>query len=104
MDALQLASGDVQIARPLRSAGEHNRIELALQFLDRDVLAHLGAGNEFHALGRHLFQAAINEVLFQLELRNAITQQATDAVGLFVDHYGVSGAAQLLGRGQSCGT
>ena len=93
MDPFQLASGDVEIARLLCASGKHNRIEVMPQILDGDIFAHLRAGNEFHALGGHLFQAAIDEVLLQLELRNAIAQQAADAVRFFVDGDGVSGAA-----------
>src|SRR5208337_3111883 len=103
MDSFQLASGDIQIARLLGSAGEHSRIEIAEQILYRDILAYLRAGNEFHALGGHLFQAAINDVLLHLELGDAIAQQPANAVRFFVNHHGVSGAAQLLGRGQSRG-
>ena len=58
----KIASGDVQIARMLGASGEHNRVELAAQIFDRNILADLGAGNKFHALSRHLFQAAINDV------------------------------------------
>ena len=42
-------------------------------------------------------------MLLHLELGDAITQQPTDAVCFFVDHYGVTHAAQLLSRSQSCG-
>src|SRR6266852_946909 len=41
-------------------------------------------------------------MFLELELGDAITQQSPDAVCFFVDHYGVSHPAQLLGRGQSC--
>ncbi len=104
MDPFQLASRDVEIAGLLGSAGEHNRIEVTSQIFDGNIFAHLGAGHEFHALGGHLFQAAIDEVLLQLELRNAIAQQTADAVRFFVNGDGVSRAAKLLGRGQSRGS
>jgi len=33
------------------------------QIFYRDILAHLRSGNEFHTLGGHLFQAAIDDFL-----------------------------------------
>src|ERR1035437_7651598 len=103
MDSLQLSSRDVQIARLLGSAGEHSRVELPEQILDRDIPAHLRASNEFHALSGHLLQAAIDDVLFHLEFGDPVAQYPPVAVRFFVDRYGVSRAAQLLGRGQSSG-
>src|SRR3546814_3174353 len=41
--------------------------------------------------------------LFRLEVGNAITQQAADAVVLFAYGYRVAGARQLLGEGQAGG-
>ena len=93
MDSLQFAAGNVQIARMLGSAGEDDRIEVARKSSTANILAYFGVGNELHAFGRHLFQAAIDDVLLQFELRNTVTQQAADAVGFFVDGYGVAGAA-----------
>ena len=43
-----------------------------------DVRARL----ELDALLRHLLQAAVEVVLLQLEIGNAVAQQAADAVGL----------------------
>ena len=46
--------------------------------------------------GAHLLQAAVDEVLLHLEIRNAVAQQAADAVVLFEDRDVVAGARQLL--------
>ena len=93
MDSFQLTSGNFEIARPLRSAGQHNRIKFALQILDCNVLANVRTGDEFHALSGHLFHAAIDDVLLHLELGDTVAQQTADAVGFFVNHHGVSRAA-----------
>ena len=53
-------------------------------------------GDELHALGRHLFEAAIDDVLLQLELRDAIAKESADAVRLFIDRDRMASAAQLL--------
>ena len=65
-------------------------------------LADLGVGDKFHALGGHLLEAAIDDVLLQLEFGDAVAEQSADAVGFFVDRDRVAGAAQLLRCRQSC--
>ena len=57
---------------------------------------------EGDALGAHLLEAAVEDVLLQLEVGNAVAQQAADAVVLLEDGDGVAGAAQLLRGGQAC--
>src|ERR1039458_7444479 len=56
----------------------------------------MGVGHKGDALGAHLLDAAVDDVLFQLEVWNAVAQQAADAVGLLIDGNRVYGAAQLL--------
>ena len=61
---------------------EQQGVELAAQLVDRDVLPDVRVGDEAHALGFHLLHAAVDEVLLHLEIRNAVAQQAADAVVL----------------------
>ena len=61
-------------------------------------------GEEGDALGAHLLETAIDDVLFELEVGNAVAQQAADAVVLFVDGDGVAGATELLRGGKTGGT
>ena len=63
----------------------------------------LHARLELDALGRHLLQAAVDDPLFQLEVGDAVAQQAADAVVLLEDHHLVAGAGKLLGGGQPGG-
>ena len=74
MNPLQLASRNVEIARLFSPACEYDGIEVAPQILDGNILSNFRAGNELHAFGRHLLQAAIDDVFLQLELRNAVAQ------------------------------
>jgi hypothetical protein len=60
-------------------------------------------GDEGDAFGAHLLDAAIEDVLFKLEVGNAVAQQAADAVVLLIHGDGVAGAAQLLRGGQAAG-
>ena len=45
--------------------------------------------------------AAVDQVLFHLEVGNAVAQQAADAVGLLEQRRRMAGARQLLGAGQA---
>ena len=102
VNTLQFASRNVQIPGLFRAAGKQNRVEVALKIFNRHIFADVRAGDKCHAFRLHLFQAAIENRLFQLEVRNSIAQQSADAVGLLEDRHRVSGATQLLRSGQSC--
>ena len=96
----ELAAGNLEIARPGRPAAEHDCIELAPQAGHRQVDADLDAGPELDAFLRHQRQPAIDEALFELELGNAVTQQAADAVGPLEDGHVMPGLIQLVGGGE----
>ena len=85
VDAVQLAAGNVQIARMLGAAGQQNGVELRAKVFHRDVAADVRVGPEHDAFRYHLLQAAVQELLFQLEIGNAVAQQAAGAVRLFED-------------------
>src|ERR1051326_8256884 len=74
MNSLQLAAGNFEIARSFGAARQHNGIEVAAQIFDRDVAADFRIGDELYALGRHLFQATINDVFLELELWNSVAK------------------------------
>ena len=61
-------------------------------------------GLEDDAFGLHLLDAAIDDVLFKLEVGNAVAEKAADAVGFLEDGDGVAGAAKLLRGGKAGGT
>ena len=101
VDALEFAAGDLEVARLLGAAAEQNGVVVLGEVLDRHVDAHVRVGDKGDAFGAHLVDAAVDDVLFQLEVGNAVAQQAADAVGLFIDGDRVAGAAQLLRGGQA---
>ena len=49
-------------------------MEVAAQIVDRDVLTDVGAGHELDAFGRELLDAAVHEMLFELESGTAVAQ------------------------------
>ena len=61
-------------------------------------------GTEFDAFGLHLRQTAVDHIDFQLEVGNAVTQQATDAVVFLEHHHAMTRPRQLLGASQPGGT
>jgi hypothetical protein len=104
MDALELAAGDLEIARVLGAAGEKDGVEIAPQVGDGDVHADVGVDLELHSFGAHLLEAAVDEVLLHLEVRDAVAEEAADAVALLEDGDGVAGAGELLGSGEPGGS
>jgi len=61
-----------------------------------NVHADVRVGLEDHAFSAHLLDAAVDDMFFELEIRDAVAEQAADAVILFKNRDGVAGAAQLL--------
>ena len=114
MDAFQLAAGHGQVARGLAAAGEQHGVVVLQQLPGRHAFlrqvgdlgarAVLGHGAHQHpgahgdALGLHLLDAAVDQVLFHFEVGDAVAQQAAHAVVLLEQRHGVAGARQLLGR------
>src|SRR3546814_5140071 len=99
-----LASRNGQVARGFRAAGQHDRVELRLQrfggVYGQPVFgvfcrAHIGGWTELDAFCLHLRKTAVDMGLFQLEVGNAITQQAADAVVLFEYGYREIGRAHV---------
>ena len=94
-------AGDCQRARILCAARQHHRIEIFAQGLERDVDADLLRGFEGHPFGFHLLAPAVDQVLFHLEVGNAVAQQAADAVALFEHGHAMPRARQLLRAGHA---
>ena len=114
MDARELAARDRQVARLLGAAGQQHRVELGLQALGADgflgPVGDLGAlrpladddvGAELDAFGLELLDATVDVALVELEVGNAVAQQAADLVVLLEHGHLMADARQLLGRGQT---
>ena len=102
MDAGELAARHRQVARPLGAAGQHHRVVVvAAAHRPSTVTPTSTPGAELDALGLHLLDAAVDQVLFHLEVGDAVAQQAADAVALLEQRHGVAGAGELLGAGEA---
>ncbi len=98
VDAGQLAPGHRQVPGHPGAAGQHDRVIGGAQRFRGNVGARFDAAAEFGALGPHLVQPPVQVPLLQLELGNAVAQQAAGRVVAFEHGDRVTGPGQLLGR------
>ena len=98
VDAAQLAAGHRQIARHARPRRQHDRVKAAAQLLPTDVAADVHTAAQLDPLSRQLLRAALDEPLFDLEVRHAEAHQATDRLVALEQRHAMPGPAQLLGR------
>ena len=104
MHPLQVASFGRQLAGKLCSGGEEDGVKLLAQFRGREIPTDIAVRVEHHAFGAQLLNAALNVALLQLEVRDAVNQQAAEAVLLLKDCDLVPGTTKLLRRRQPCGS
>jgi len=68
-----------------------------------DIDADAAVGDNFETLGLHLLDASIYDPLFQLEVRNSVSEQSADTIRPLVERHRMSGARELLRAGEPCG-
>src|SRR5881398_2494707 len=102
MDSLQLAAGDGEVAGFGCAATEDDGIKIAAEIFDFDVETDVGAGDELDAFFLHDFDAAEDDLFFELEVGDAVGEQAADAVGALKDGDVVAGFVELRGTAQAC--
>src|SRR5258706_15713937 len=103
MNSLQLAAGNGEVSRLSRAATQDDGVKIAAEVLDLDVEADVGAGDELDAFVLHDFDAAEDDLFFELEVGDAVGEQAADAVGALKDGDVVAGFVELCGGGESGG-
>src|SRR6266550_8497592 len=102
-DPSQVSAFQAQVTRSRRTAAEHNRIELFHQLIGRQVSPHVCARDEAYALRRHKINAALHHRFFELHVRNAVHQEAADAVGPLEYGYPMTSAIELSCAGEAGG-
>ncbi len=95
VDAGEISPGNVEIARLGAAAAKDDRVEIAAQVADLDVVADVGVRHELDPLFLHHFDPAIDEAFFELEVRDAVHQQPADAVGPLEDGDGMTRLIEL---------
>src|ERR1019366_6728076 len=96
VNSLEVAPGDIEVARIFSAARQQNGVEFFAKVLRGNAPAYMGSRLELNALRHHLLQAPVKNMLFQLEVRNPITQETAYPVRLFKYRDRMSGAIQLL--------
>ena len=112
MHAIKIAARHRKVARVLRTACKDNRIKLFFQLCGRDgffcvidhalgqcALGHHHASDKLDTFGSHLRHTPIDQAFVQLEVRNAIAQQAANTIILFKHGYIVADTRELLRSG-----
>ena len=97
----RLAVRDREVARHGAAASEAHGVELACEVADWHGSADMDSRLELHALVRHLVDAPLDYMLFELEVGYAEAEEAADAFGALEYGHVVSGAVQLLSGGES---
>ena len=101
MHAGEVAAGGGQVARRLGAAGERDGVVALDQRGGGDVVADVHVAMEHDALGLHLLDAALDVALFELEVGDAVAQQAAGLGVLLVDMHFMAGARELLRAGEA---
>src|SRR5690606_35649748 len=72
-------------------------------FVSRDVDADIGVEVEADTFGDQLLHAALDVMLLELEIRNAIAEQTAGMGFTLIEMDIVAGAGELLGGSKACG-
>ena len=92
VNARQILARETTLHRGVGAHPEEHRIEILEQSLEGDVAADLRAELKFDAHALHDFAALLDDLLLELEGRNAERQQAADA-RVAVKHDGLDAIA-----------
>ena len=101
VDAVELAARHFEVARRFGAAGQHQHVVVVEQRWTDTLTPTSTPVRKIDALGLHLPDAPVDEVLLHLEVGDAVAQQAADAVGLLEHRQRMAGAGELLGAGQA---
>ena len=94
---LELAARNLEVARLRRTRRQQQRVVLGAQLRRVDVLADVGVDDELDAARAQQLDAAVDDALVELHVRDAVHEQAADAVGALVDGNLVTGLVELIG-------
>lgn len=100
VNTAQVAAGNVEITGLLRPASQNHSIMVFEKLVGGNGYPDVYLGPKLHPFGLHLRYPPIDVLLLDLEIRDAVTQQSSDAVLLLVDHNAVPCAAKLLRSGK----
>ena len=103
-DAGQADAGGADVSRLVDAGREQHGVVAFTQLGQADIVADLAIEMEGHPGVAQQLLAPLHDVLLELEVRDAIDQQAADPVVAIEDRDLVALAPQLLGSGQPART
>jgi len=65
--------------------GQRDRVEFRSKFVGVDIVPDAAVGHDLDAFGGHLLDAALNELLLELEVGYAVHQQSADAIRALIE-------------------
>src|SRR5215210_3876281 len=97
---MKIAALYPKVARARRATAKNDRVELAHQLICRIISPDVSTRDEPDTFLSHQANAALNDCLFELHVRDAVHQKPADAVCALKDSDEVTGAVELCGAGQ----
>src|SRR3546814_3800103 len=97
-------AGRLDVAGLVDASGDQDRVMTLAQLVHGGVAADFEILMKDDAPLRQAIDATLDDMLFQLEARDAIGQQAAHTVVPVVDMHFISRLAQIFRRGETCGT
>ncbi len=96
--AAEMCARRFDLARFVNAGGDEKRVVLRAQFLQRGIAAHFEIELENNAAVFEALHAPRDDILLQLEIRNAIDQQAARAIMPVINRHAIAFAAQFFRR------
>ncbi|MNM64308.1 hypothetical protein D3C81_756990 [compost metagenome] len=100
MNAVQFPAFDLHLPGLRRPAAQHHGVKLRPQPVGRKLLADLDPGDEANPFGGKQINAALNDLLIKLHVRDAVHQQPADTIRPFVHGHVMPSFVQLIRTGQ----
>jgi hypothetical protein len=85
VDTFEFTAFNGQITRLGCAAAQNHRIEFLQQLIGGVIFAYFGVGDKGNAFGSHQIYPALDHLLIQFHVGNAVHQQTADAVGPLED-------------------
>src|SRR5258706_12291252 len=103
MNAIEFAAFHLNFAGLARTDSDAHRVEVLLEFINSHIAPDHHAGLEHHTFLLKNVYTAINDMLFHLEVRHTVAQEAAKAISRFVQHDAVTALVETVGGGKASG-
>ena len=104
VNALEVAARNGQVTRLGSADGEGKGVVVGPELVDVDVTADIGVRNELNALLSEKVDAAVDGLLLELHVGDAVHEKTPDAIGPLVDGDLMTHLVELVGCGKAGGS